>query len=242
MARKKVTYDLKLSLEYAAAIVRTQGYVSKKDAYPTVSNPTPADSTAVILGRWLQADPEVCAETMIPEDTQQAKKALVWLSRLSPTTEFNLSLKKLLSGGYSRVKDGEITKSDFGFVACVYSTMTRDQEKKKARAEAEDAGLKSNEYIGTIKKRDDFFVKLMKIGYSQNFGCHVYNVVDRKGNLGSFFSNDSPEALGLSLNDCFLARMTPKRQERSSYHGGKETQFNRVKVLQNVGGADSTKA
>jgi hypothetical protein len=39
------------------------------------------------------------------------------------------------------------------------------------------------------------------------------------------------------LNDCFLARMTPKRHAVSSYHGGKETQFNRVKVLQNVGSA-----
>ena len=63
MARKKVTYDLKLSLEYAAAIVRTQGYVSKKDAYPTVSNPLLifrlASVAANVAPTVVQATPQI---------------------------------------------------------------------------------------------------------------------------------------------------------------------------------------
>jgi hypothetical protein len=137
----------------------------------------------------------------------------------------------------SKASPGEITKSDFGFVACVFETMAREEIKKKARGKAEDEGMLSKEYIGEIKKRDDFFVKLLKVNYNSTTGCHIYNVKDRKGNLGSFFSNSDPKDMGLTVEDCFLARMTPKRHAVSSYHGGKETQFNRVKVLQNVGSA-----
>ena len=72
----------------------------------------------------------------------------------------------------------------------------------------------------------------MGLNYSDNVGCYIYKVKDRKGNLGVFFSSDGDLA---SVDDCFLAKMTPKRQSVSDYHGGKETVFNRVKVLQNVG-------
>ena len=86
--------------------------------------------------------------------------------------------------------------------------------------------------MGKIKKRADFFVKLVGKNYSDNVGCYIYKVKDRKGNLGVFFSSDGDLA---KVDDCFLAKMTPKRQGVSDYHGGKETVFNRVKVLQNVG-------
>jgi hypothetical protein len=114
--------------------------------------------------------------------------------------------------------------------------MERESERKNSRAKAEEDGSLSKEYIGEIKKRDDFFVKLLKVNYNSTTGCHIYNVKDRKGNLGIFFSNSDPSDMGLTVEDCFLARMTPKYHNVSKYHGGKETVFNRVKVLQNVGG------
>jgi hypothetical protein len=229
-AQQKLTYDLKLALVYTAAIVRSLGYVSKKRAMD-----------AEVLARWLKANPDVTeglAAQLKPEDTTRAIDAVVWLAKLSPTNEFYQSLVNLNTGGYmSKASPGEITKSDFGFVACVFETMAREEIKKKARGKAEDEGMLSKEYIGEIKKRDDFFVKLLKVNYNSTTGCHIYNVKDRKGNLGSFFSNSDPKDMGLTVEDCFLARMTPKRHAVSSYHGGKETQFNRVKVLQNVGSA-----
>ena len=129
-----------------------------------------------------------------------------------------------------------ITKSDFGFVACVYVTMDRAENREKNKKEAKVAAS-SSEYIGELKKRSEFFVKLVAVNYSQNVGCHIFKVRDRKGNHGVFFSSAGPEELGVKLNECFLAKMTPKRHSVSEYHGGKETIFNRVKVVQNVGAA-----
>jgi len=237
-AEQKLTYDLKLALVYTSAIIRSIGYVSKKrsadaDAYPQGAGPPP---TSQVLARWLKANPDEVAVQVKPEDTTRAIDAVVWLAKLSPLNEFYQSLKNLTSGGYmSKGSPGEITKSDFGFVACVFETMAREESKKKARQVAEEKGLLSKEYIGEIKKRGDFFVKLLRVNYNNNLGCHIYNVKDRKGNLGLFFSSDSPADLGLALEDCFLARMTPKRHSVSNYHGGKETVFNRIKVLENVG-------
>ena len=237
---QKLTYDLKLALVYTSAIIRSIGYVSKKramdaDSYSQGAGPVP---TSQVLARWLKANPESgqVAAQLKPEDTTRAIDAVVWLAKLSPTNEFYQSLVNLNTGGYmSKASPGEITKSDFGFVACVFETMAREEIKKKARGKAEDEGMLSKEYIGEIKKRDDFFVKLLKVNYNASLGCHIYNVKDQKGNLGLFFSNDSPADLGLSLDDCFLARMTPKRHTVSNYHGGKETVFNRIKILDNVG-------
>ena len=61
--------------------------------------------------------------------------------------------------------------------------------------------------------------------------------MDQKGNLGVIFGNELEDADGRVVvdGDCFLARMTPKRHSISEYHRGKETIFNRVKILQNVG-------
>jgi len=230
-AQGKMTFDLKLALVYTSAIIRNVGYVSKKRAMELDKSPT-----SHTLARWLKANPDEVAVQVKDEDTIQADKALAWLGKLSPMNEFYQSLKNLTSGGYgSKASPGEITKSDFGFVACVFETMAREEFKKKAREVAETQGDLSKDYIGEIKKRGDFFVKLLKVNYNHNLGCHIYNVKDRKGNLGLFFSSDSPGDLGLNVEDCFLARMTPKRHSVSNYHGGKETVFNRVKVLQNVG-------
>jgi hypothetical protein len=231
---QKLTYDLKLALVYTSAIIRSLGYVSKKRAMDGTSG-SGAHPTSQTLARWLKAEPDAVAVQVKDEDTVRADVALAWLDKLFPSNEFYQSLIKLKTGGYRSVDDGQITKSDFGFVACVFETMAREEFKKKARGKAEDEGMLSKEYIGEIKKRGDFFVKLLRVNYNDNLGCHIYNVKDRKGNLGLFFSSDSPGDLGLSVEDCFLARMTPKRHSVSNYHGGKETVFNRIKVLQNVG-------
>jgi hypothetical protein len=231
---QKLTYNLKLALVYTSAIIRNLGYISKKRSMEGISG-SGASPTSQVLARWLKANPDEVAVQVKPEDTVRADEALAWLAKLSPTNEFYQSLIKLNAGGYRSVDNGQITKSDFGFVACVFETMAREEFKKKARAVAEEKGFLSKEYIGKIKKRGDFFVKLLKVNYNDKLGCHIYNVKDRKGNLGLFFSNDSPSDLGLALEDCFLARMTPKRHSVSNYHGGKETVFNRIKVLENVG-------
>ena len=109
--------------------------------------------------------------------------------------------------------------------------MDRAAGREKNKEAAKEAASTS-EYIGKLKSRAEFFVKLVGKKYNDNIGCYIYNVKDQKGNLGVFFSSDADLA---KVDDCFLAKMTPKRHSVNNYHGGKETVFNRVKVVQNVG-------
>ena len=234
MARSKKpvkTFPLKLALEHTASIIREYGYVSKKDASQD-SPPRSRPSTSETLGSRLNGPQR--SSDITPEDVVQAAAAMAWLKALFPNTresDFDVSIRKLTEGGYQRVDAGDITKSDFGFVACIYATMDRQANRVKNKEAAMEAASTSK-YMGKIKQRAEFFVKVVAIKYSPNIGCHIYNIKDRKGNLGVFFSNDSDLA---NVGECFLAKMTPKRHSVSDYHGGKETVFNRVKVVQNVG-------
>jgi len=228
------TYPLELALKYAAFIIREQGYTSKKDAQITGGS-----STSDILNTWFTAS--ACRGTL-QEDSEKAQEALVWLQGKANITgyasesDFDRSMRMLTIGGYRNVAPGMITKSDFGFVACVYSTMERAAGREKNKEVVKEAASTS-EYIGKLKSRAEFFVKLVGKKYSDNIGCYIYNVKDQKGNLGVFFSSDADLA---KLEDCFLAKMTPKRHSVNNYHGGKETVFNRVKVVQNVGALKPT--
>jgi hypothetical protein len=225
------TYPLELALEAAAAIIRTHGYISKKESATSGRQPT-----SVTLGIWLKS-PATTGPVIEAADTVVTQDAMNWLNALThkgPTvseSDFDRSMRLLPQGGYRTVVSGMITKSDFGFVACVYSTMERAEVREVKKAEAKEAASNSA-YMGSIKKRAEFFVKLIGKKYSDNVGCYIYKVKDQKGNLGVFFSSDADLA---KVEDCFLAKMTPKRHSVNDYHGGKETVFNRVKVVQNVG-------
>lgn len=235
MTSKSVeTYPLELALEYAAGIIRTHGYTSKKENAQSGKH-----STSHTLGVWLT---NPATPNTLPEDAAKAKEAESWLlTRRSSAnsnrhhsyqeSDFNISIRNLVNGGYRGVAPGMITKSDFGFVACVYATMERASNSEAKRAEATESAS-SSEYMGSVKKRAEFFVKLIGKKYNDNVGCYIYNVKDRKGNLGIFFSGDSSLA---DINECFLAKMTPKRHSVNVYHGGKETVFNRIKIIENVG-------
>ena len=233
MARKSVyaSFPLLDALEATAAIIRVHGYISKKET--AISG---RQATAVTLGEWMKS-PNTNSPVVGVADRRMAKIAVDWLADLavSPKTgrenDFDMSMRGLVMGGYRKLAPGTICKSDFGFIACAYSTMERVNVRAVNQAEAKEAASTS-EYMGSLKKRADFFVKLVGLNYSDNVGCYIYKIQDRKGNLGVFFSSDGDLA---KVDDCFLAKMTPKRQGVSDYHGGKETVFNRVKVIQNVG-------
>ena len=85
-------------------------------------------------------------------------------------------------------------------------------------------------WIGTEKKRGNFFVKLTE--YIENYGLH--KVVDKTGNRGIFFSFSGADKI--AKGDCFLMKATPSRHQINNYDGGKETYFNRVIIEENKGG------
>ena len=90
-----------------------------------------------------------------------------------------------------------------------------------------------SEWMGVEKVRADFFVKLVgtKRCETRMGSAIINNLVDQNGNLGVVFSEQPIAQVG----DCFLMKATPKSHNISKFHGGKETMFNRIKILQNVG-------
>jgi hypothetical protein len=156
-------------------------------------------------------------------EPEEVIELLDW-GREQKGSDFYRSLRDILS-------QSEITASQFGFVACLPMLKRMAEGRDEQRKELEKTTA-SSEWIGTERKRGEFFVKLTGKRYLNNYGSYLYNVVTRDGNLGVFFNQNELE---VKEGECFIMKATPKRHQVSKYHGGKETMFNRVVVKEVVG-------
>ena len=140
---------------------------------------------------------------------------------------------KIASIAMTKDPDGvlRVTERDIPFMVGVPALVEQGKASETRKEEMKKLA-ENSEFVGTLKKREDFFFKVLRKVRKPTFS--IYELIDRNGNLGMFFSSDT-ESLGLEENDCALIRMTPKEHEVSNYHGGRVTKFNRIKVLQNVG-------
>ena len=117
----------------------------------------------------------------------------------------------------------KIWNYQLGFLASLVNNVIKE-EKAPPKENLSHLG-----WIGTEKKRGNFFVKLTE--YIENYGLH--KVVDKTGNRGIFFSFSGADKI--SKGDCFLMKATPSRHQINKYDGGKETYFNRVIIEENRG-------
>ena len=83
----------------------------------------------------------------------------------------------------------------------------------------------NSEFFGDTKARFNFDIEVLSIFYLKNMGCYVLQAVS-DGNLILTYTSRSPAEFGSKCN----VRGTVKRHQVSSFHGGKETVFNRVQV------------
>ena len=117
----------------------------------------------------------------------------------------------------------KIWNYQLGFLASLVNNVIKE-EKAPPKENLSHLG-----WIGTEKKRGNFFVKLTE--YIENYGLH--KVVDKTGNRGIFFSFSGTDRI--EKGDCFLMKATPSRHQINKYDGGKETYFNRVIIEENKG-------
>ena len=117
----------------------------------------------------------------------------------------------------------KIWNYQLGFLASLVNNVIKE-EKAPPKENLSHLG-----WIGTEKKRGNFFVKLTE--YIENYGIH--KVVDKTGNRGIFFSFKGTDKI--EKGDCFLMKATPSRHQINKYDGGKETYFNRVIIEENKG-------
>jgi len=133
----------------------------------------------------------------------------------------DVTSKKTVAGWKLKEK---IWNYQLGFLATLVNNVIKE-EKAPPKENLSHLG-----WIGTEKKRGNFFVKLTE--YIENYGIH--KVVDKTGNRGIFFSFSGTDKI--AKGDCFLMKATPSRHQINKYDGGKETYFNRVIIEENKGG------
>jgi len=200
-----VKYPLYQVVEMAVLVDKVHGYDKTKNRYTMAE---------MLTGNT------VVNETVEAEDVV----SLIDWGKEQRGSDFFVSLRDILS-------KEELQASQFGFVACL-PFLKRQQEQKEAQKEELAKTTANSNWIGTERKRGEFFVKLTNKRYLDNYGSYIYSVVTRDGDLGVFFSQNKFE---IDEGDCFVMKATPKRHQVSNYHGGKETMFNRVVIKEVVG-------
>ena len=86
---------------------------------------------------------------------------------------------------------------------------------------------RKSEYVGTVGKRSNFFVKVENIRNITSVGSNLYcTTVRDTSNIVKFFGNDEIE-----VGDTVEIGAFVKSQTVSDFHGGKETMVNRIKII-----------
>lgn len=203
----------------SAAIVCTDqyGFVAKKDA--NVDTP----STASRVQKFLLNHPTDEISEMFQPMFSEAAELIEW-AKENLRGDFGHTIKQML-------EKGAVSLAQVAFLVTLPNQKSLAEERAK-QAEEKSALTVDSEWFGVVRKRDEFFVKLTASKYVERFGSYIYSVVTREGNIGSFFSQ---KKFDLKVNDCFIIKATPKRHIMSEWHGGKETQLNRVVIKEVIG-------
>ena len=125
------------------------------------------------------------------------------------------------------VKQGEVANFNFGVIASLpksyFRSMDREKVEQKQRLLSDDS-----EYIGTVGEQIKTDITVMRTNYIAKLGCHVVNAIDKQKNLVVFFTSKG-EVFNITDKDISVVGKV-KRHQTSSYHSGKETVLNYVKV------------
>ena len=208
-------YNLKSAISMSLEHIRENGFVSKGMATPT------SKSTAEMVRHSLD-------EGVTTNHSEEVDKVIEFIAS-EHRNEFLIDARNALSNfSFDRGKYiplDTISAGKLSFVAPVVSNFLRADKNK-----LDEESLKTLDYIGTLKEKGEFFVKLVKIIEKGDYKIH--RIVDRNGNRGFFYNFNGSE---INENECFLMKATVARHTISTYDSGKDTYFNRVTVIINHG-------
>ena len=175
----------------------------------------------------LDGNPDFRADNVADdEDLEQAQEIISYYQGL---------MMKAISGKINTfeervlqvVRDSKVSVRDIGVVASLPKSYTRSVAREEVELEQRALSADS-QHIGAIGDTVEIDLTIMRMNYIQKLMCHVVNGKDEKGNLVVFFTSKDKEFMD---KDQVNIRARIKRQQVSSYHGGKETVLNYVKVV-----------
>jgi len=125
------------------------------------------------------------------------------------------------------VKSNEVPTYDIGMIAALPKSYIRAVERDSVEKKQRELSDSSN-FIGTVGDTVEFDIEILRKNYIERLGCDVINAKDTNSNLVVFFTGKGEQFENVS-HATIKARV--KRHQLSSQHGGKETVFNYVKVV-----------
>ena len=160
------------------------------------------------------------------EDLEQAQEIISYYQGLmlkALSSQVNSFEEKVLH----IVQENAVSLKDFGILASLIKSYTRSVAREEVELEQRALSADS-QHIGAIGDTVEMNLTIMRMNYIQKLDCHVVNGKDEKGNLVVFFTSKDKEFMD---KDQVNIRARIKRQQVSSYHSGKETVLNYVKVV-----------
>jgi len=160
------------------------------------------------------------------EDLEQAQEIISYYQGLmlkALSSQVNSFEEKVLH----IVQENAVSLKDFGILASLIKSYTRSVAREEVELEQRALSADS-QHIGAVGDTVEMNLTIMRMNYIQKLDCHVVNGKDEKGNLVVFFTSKDKEFMDKEQVNIH-ARI--KRQQVSSYHSGKETVLNYVKVV-----------
>jgi hypothetical protein len=124
----------------------------------------------------------------------------------------------------------EVTPSLLGYAVAMVPTYDKFKQ--------DEEFFKYSEYVGTVGKRENFFIKLISKKYITGAECYLYTFIDRHKNVvKTWVTMDKEEAFKMSINDCVDLDAYVNKHEANKYNEVRETYINRIKIIENKGPA-----
>jgi len=221
---KNIRINFNFIFRHIQAEIDLNGFVSKTQAMATGETPTSVVALAAYQNSTI--DPRTNTLTML------GMSMVNWANAHTDNRNdfLNSGIHVLRNGS----RTGDIKSNEVAILAAMFDVYKKEMARIEDQAKFKEAH-KGSEFMGTLKKRGEFFVKLIEVVPVSNRGFKVNKVVDRTGNMGVIICDINASIA--EKGECFLFKGTPVGQEISTYTGVKETRFNRIKVLNNVGAA-----
>lgn len=199
----------------SCAIFRQRGFVKKNNLEDRIPN------SKMLYNHFFGEEKIEITE----KDKNTAQEVVDYLAGLSfkalerDLTDFEKNTLSLISAD-------SITKDNLGIAASLPKVYQNKLE-QDAWEERENELSKTSEYVGELRKRCTFALKVENIRYIKSTGAYLYCCSEADKNIVKFFTD---EMLG-EVNDNINLAGFVKSHSVSKFHSGKETMINRIKLV-----------
>jgi len=223
----KGTHYLQHVLAIGVQVVQDTGnFVSKKDATEISTVATSETVTDILL-----ADDQTFANSAIqkPANKDLAHKISEFVENWKWQGFGSNSESDYVTNLKSVFKNSTVTDREIPIAISAIGVYDREKQKEEIKAIYAES-----EYVGELKKREKFFLKVIE-RRTPSTGGYLYKCITRELNLVHFFSRHE-FAVSIEIGDCVLVNATVVEHKRSVYeHDNKTTRINRVTIIENYG-------